>query len=211
VHIRGGRNTLSPGGAFFAPGVCTFASPTPNRGASGAPRDVRVLGAIPAGRAKRVVKGVHPVFDGRWTRVNALMTRRQAFARALSSLGVGRSPRGAPPWRLFTRGRASVSGIASASVERVPRSQVVVPGGGRDDASRLDPSSAPETSPSHFDLASAGIAAAMNGHHRSLIARMSDKIFCRLSSGISLFGFAKSSRLFSTFDQNCAPPILVLS
>lgn len=74
----------------------------------------------------------------------------------------------------------------------------------RDDPSRLDPSSAPEASPgaSHFDLASAGIAAAMNGHHRSLIARMSDKIFCRLSSGISLFGSANWSRPFSTFDQN---------
>jgi hypothetical protein len=55
---------------------------------------------------------------------------------------------------------------------------------------------------SHFDLAAAGSAAAMNGHHRSLIARMSDKIFCRLSSGISLFGSANWSRPFSTFDQN---------
>jgi hypothetical protein len=54
----------------------------------------------------------------------------------------------------------------------------------------------------HFDLASAGIASAMNGHHRSLMARILDKIFRRFSSGISLFGFAKSSRLFSTFDQN---------
>jgi hypothetical protein len=83
----------------------------------------------------------------------------------------------------------------------------------RDDPSRLDLYLLPKHPPgaSHFDLASTGIAAAMNGHHRSLMARMSDKIFCRLSSGISLFGFAKSSRLFSTFDQNCAPPILVLS
>src|SRR5262245_8307263 len=55
---------------------------------------------------------------------------------------------------------------------------------------------------SHFDLASAGIASAMKGHHRSLMARILDKIFRRFSSGISLFGFAKSSRLFSTFDQN---------
>src|SRR5262245_60388146 len=51
----------------------------------------------------------------------------------------------------------------------------------------------------------------MNGHHRSRIARMSDRIFCRLSSGISLLGFARSSRPFSTFDQNCAPPILLCS
>src|SRR5262249_40546558 len=34
---------------------------------------------------------------------------RQALARRLASLGVGRSPLGAPPWRFFTRGRASVS------------------------------------------------------------------------------------------------------
>src|SRR5262249_44407365 len=59
-----------------------------------------------------------------------------------------------------------------------------------------------EREAAHFDLASAGIASAMNGHHRSLSTRMSDRIFCRLSCGISLFGFAKSSRLFSTFDQN---------
>src|SRR5262249_11256672 len=36
---------------------------------------------------------------------------RPALARRLASLGVGRSPLGAPPWRFFTRGRASVSGI----------------------------------------------------------------------------------------------------
>jgi len=34
-------------GAFPAPGVCTFASLTPNRGVGGAPRDVRVLGGTP--------------------------------------------------------------------------------------------------------------------------------------------------------------------
>src|SRR6266699_3202558 len=39
------------------------------------------------------------------------------------------TPEMAPPWRFFTRGRASVSGIASGSVQRAPRSQVVVPGG----------------------------------------------------------------------------------
>jgi len=132
VHIRKGRNTLSPGGAFFAPGVCTFASPTPNRGASGAPRDVRVLGGIPAGRAKRVVKGVHARLRRAMdARERAYDAARQALARRLRPLGVGGSPLGAPPWRFFTRGRASVSGIASASVERAPRSQVVVPGGRR--------------------------------------------------------------------------------
>jgi len=34
---------------------------------------------------------------------------RQALARRLASHDAGRSPLGAPPWRFFTRGRASVS------------------------------------------------------------------------------------------------------
>ena len=64
------------------------------------------------------------------TRVNALMTRHaRRLARRLASRDAGRSPLGAPPWRFFTRARASVSGIASGSVQRAPRSQVVVPGG----------------------------------------------------------------------------------
>ena len=92
-----------------APGVCNFASLTPNRGVGGAPRDVRVLGGTPVGRAHDAA--------------------RQALARRLASHNAGRSPLGAPPWRFFTRGRASFSGIASGSVERAPRSQVVVPGG----------------------------------------------------------------------------------
>jgi len=53
----------------------------------------------------------------------------QALARRLASHDAGRSPLGAPPWRFFTRGRASFSDIASGSVQRAPRSQVVVPGG----------------------------------------------------------------------------------
>ena len=35
----------------------------------------------------------------------------------------------APPWRFSAGGRASISGIASGSVQRAPRSQVVMPGG----------------------------------------------------------------------------------
>jgi hypothetical protein len=41
----------------------------------------------------------------------------------------GRAPLGAPPWRFSAGGRASISGIASGSVQRAPRSQVVMPGG----------------------------------------------------------------------------------
>jgi hypothetical protein len=35
---------------IFAPGVCNFASLTPNEGVGGAPRNVRVLGGTPVGR-----------------------------------------------------------------------------------------------------------------------------------------------------------------
>jgi len=67
-------------------------------------------------------------------RERAYAAARQALARRLASLGVGRSPLGAPPWRFFTRGRASVSATRRrfgglGSVQRAPRSQVVVPGG----------------------------------------------------------------------------------
>jgi len=72
-----------------APGVCDFASLTPHRGVGGAPKNVRVLGGTPVGRA---------------------MTRHaRRLARRLASHDAGRSPLGAPPWRFFTRGRASVS------------------------------------------------------------------------------------------------------
>ena len=46
-----------------------------------------------------------------------------------ASHDAGRSPLGAPPWRFSAGGRASISGIASGSVQRAPRSQVVMPGG----------------------------------------------------------------------------------
>jgi hypothetical protein len=77
--------------ARFAPGVCNFASLTPKRGVGGAPRNVRVLSGTPVGHA---------------------MTRHaRRLARRLAPRNAGRSPLGAPPWRFFTRGRASVSGI----------------------------------------------------------------------------------------------------
>src|SRR5262245_49225701 len=70
----------------FAPGFCIVASLTPNRGVGGAPRNVRVLGETPVGRAILRHK----------TRVNALMTR-DARLSALHRGGFG------------PRGRASVS------------------------------------------------------------------------------------------------------
>ena len=45
------------------------------------------------------------------TRGRAHNAARQALARRLASHDAGRSPLGAPPWRFFTRGRASVSGM----------------------------------------------------------------------------------------------------
>ena len=57
--------------------------------------------------------------------------RRDGSARVRrgASHDAGRSPLGAPPWRFSAGGRASISGIASGSVQRAPRSQVVMPGG----------------------------------------------------------------------------------
>ena len=57
--------------------------------------------------------------------------RRDGSARVRrgASHDAGRSPLGAPPWRFSAGGRASISGIASGSVQRAPRSQVLMPGG----------------------------------------------------------------------------------
>ena len=63
------------------------------------------------------------------TRRRANDVRPQALARRLTSHDAGRSPLGAPPWRFSAGGRASISGIASESVQRAPRSQVLMPGG----------------------------------------------------------------------------------
>jgi hypothetical protein len=62
-----------------------------------------------------------------------LLSRLRGATSALVRRGAphdaGRSPLGAPPWRFSAGGRASISGIASGSVQRAPRSQVVMPGG----------------------------------------------------------------------------------
>src|SRR5262249_26958658 len=104
---------------IFAPGVCDFASLTPNRGVGGAPRNVRA-------RAK------HP-----WG--HAITRRTRRLARRLASHDAGRSPLGAPPWRFWASGPRSrllrrppsYNGgqLPCGSVQRAPRSQVVVPGG----------------------------------------------------------------------------------
>jgi hypothetical protein len=73
---------------------------------------------------------------GEWSAEKAHYLCCRAFRRATvhacearhASSGT-RSPLGAPPWRFWVGGRASISGISSGSVQRAPRSQVVVPGG----------------------------------------------------------------------------------
>src|SRR5262249_7562473 len=107
-------------GAFSAPGVCNFASLTPNRGVGGAPRNVRV-------RAKHPL-GLH-------------ITRQvRRLARRLASHDAGRSPLGAPPWRFWASGPRfrllrrppSYNGgqLPCGPLQRAPPSQVLVPGGG---------------------------------------------------------------------------------
>jgi len=91
---------------------------SPAKRVGGAPRDVRV----PAG-----------------TRGACRIAARQALARRLASHDAGRSPLGAPPRRFWASGPRfrllrrppSYNGgqLPCGSVQRAPRSQVVVPGG----------------------------------------------------------------------------------
>jgi hypothetical protein len=78
----------------------------------------------------------HPPHEGRAERRKAHYFRCRAIGRddprlveARRASSGTRSPLGAPPWRFWVGGRASFSGISSGSVQRAPRSQVVVPGG----------------------------------------------------------------------------------
>jgi hypothetical protein len=78
----------------------------PNRGVGGAPRNVRVRAKHPLGlhmtrQARRLRGALRPI------------ARQDARERAYDA---GRSPLGAPPWRFFTRGRASLTGICAGSV-----------------------------------------------------------------------------------------------
>jgi len=60
---------------------------------------------------------------------HAVTPRAQALARRLASRPRDTASLGAPPWRFSAGVRASFAGISSGSVQRAPRSQVVVPGG----------------------------------------------------------------------------------
>ena len=73
-----------------APGVCTFASLTRKEGGRSAERRSGACEA-PVGRIMCVKDARERAFDA----------IRQALARRLASHDAGRSPLGAPPWRLF--------------------------------------------------------------------------------------------------------------
>jgi len=88
----------------YAPGFVFILSRPSPRGAGGAPTGAVVL-------------------------LSRLRGATSALVRRGASHDAGRSPLGAPPWRFSAGGRASISGIASGSVQRAPRSQVVMPGG----------------------------------------------------------------------------------
>src|SRR5262249_26817562 len=97
LTISNNTHSLLPA-TLFAPGVCNLAPLTPNEGWAERRESFGCSGT----RSARHLASK--------TRVNALMTRHaRRLARRLASHDAGRSPLGAPPWRFFTRGRASVS------------------------------------------------------------------------------------------------------
>ncbi len=106
-------------GAFSAPGVCDFASLTPNRGVGGAPRNVRVLGGTP----------VRHAVTRRTRRLRGALRPMTRDAR-LSALHRGGFGLPGPRFRLLRRPPPYNGGhLPSGSVQRAPRTQVVVPGG----------------------------------------------------------------------------------
>src|SRR3979411_2102987 len=92
--------------AHVAPGLSLSLSlrTHPKRGAGGAPTGALVL-------------------------LSRLRGATSELVRRGASHDAGRSPLGAPPWRFSAGGPASIFGLASGSVQRAPRSQVVMPGG----------------------------------------------------------------------------------
>ena len=104
IHDVKQRSVLRSRGALLRPGGLSPFAPDPKRGGRSADR--RTMSVVAFARR-----------DG------------SARVRRGASHDAGRSPLGAPPWRFSAGGRASISGIASGSVQRAPRSQVVMPGG----------------------------------------------------------------------------------
>jgi hypothetical protein len=110
--------TLVPAARFLRPGLATLLRSPESRGGRSAERR--------SGARRNTRAAYHDVI-------------RQALARRLASHDAGRSPLGAPPWRFWAPGAALPSPSAPAalkrrafafgSVQRAPRTQVVVPGG----------------------------------------------------------------------------------
>ena len=105
IHDVKQRSLLRSRGALLRPGFVLVLASIPDGGVGGAPTGALFL-----------LSRLRDATDPRSVRRGA-------------SHDAGRSPLGAPPWRFSAGGRASISGIASGSVQRAPRSQVVMPGG----------------------------------------------------------------------------------
>jgi hypothetical protein len=104
IHNFKQRSLLHSRGAFLRPGFAFLLSITPMRGERSAEK-------------------------AQYSVVARFGARRAVPSEARRASGGTRSPLGAPPWRFWVGGRASISGISSGFVQRAPRSQVVVPGG----------------------------------------------------------------------------------
>ena len=123
IHHVKQRSLLRSRHALLRPGSFLSFASVPNRGAGGAPTGAVFL-------LSRLTRATDHAFSC------ACPYRKSGYH--FSGTGAGearrassgtRSPLGAPPWRFWVGGRASFSGISSGSVERAPRSRVVVPGG----------------------------------------------------------------------------------
>jgi len=109
---------LVPAARFLRPGLATLLRSPESRGGRSAERR--------SGARRNTRAAYHDAI-------------RQALARRLASHDAGRSPLSAPPWRFWAPGAALPSPWAPAavqrrafafgSVQRAPRTQVVVPGG----------------------------------------------------------------------------------
>jgi hypothetical protein len=99
---------LVPAAQFLRPGLASLLRQPESR-MGGAPRDVRV---------QRHPWGVH------------ITRHARRLARRLASHDAGRSPLGAPPWRILGSGAALLPpAFAPDRSQRAPRTQVIVPGG----------------------------------------------------------------------------------
>jgi hypothetical protein len=118
-HLTMSNSHSRSRGAFFTPGALNLCFTNPNRGVGGAPRNVRV-------RAKHPL-GVHMTRHARRLRGALRPMTRDARLSALHRGGFGLP---GPRFRLLRRPSPYNGGqVPCGSVQRAPRTQVVVPGG----------------------------------------------------------------------------------